>query len=126
MYNFPKELKYNKDNSWIKIDKDVAIIGINEAASKKVVEFVYINLPEKNKEIKKNDVYVSLESIKWSGHLKSPVSGKIIDVNDKLFLNPSLINKDPYKNWIVKIKMKDENELKELIDYKEIIKEYKE
>jgi glycine cleavage system H protein len=120
---FPEGLLYNKDNSWVKIEGDIAIVGIIEKAAKKVKEFVFIKLPEKGKEIKKGEIYVSLEAIKWSGHLSSPISGKIIDVNEELFDEPSKINKDPYGSWIMKVKLKNKDELKELMD-NEKAKEY--
>ncbi|MEM4245324.1 MAG: glycine cleavage system protein H, partial [Candidatus Nanoarchaeia archaeon] len=77
----PADLLYNKDYSWVKLRGDVAEVGIIEPAAKKVKEFVFIKLPEKSKIIKQGDTYVSLEAVKWSGHLSSPVSGEVIEVN---------------------------------------------
>ena len=74
----------------------------------------------KGKMIKKGETYVSLEAVKWSGHLSSPVSGEIIDVNEELFDEPSLINRDPYGSWIMKVKMSNPEELKELLNAKQI------
>ncbi len=119
MTKLPKELFYNKDNTWVKADKDIAVLGVVGPAVKKVKEFVFVKLPEKGKHIKKGDVYISIESIKWSGHLPSPVSGKVIEVNNPLYDEPSKINKDPYGSWVCKIKMEDKDELKELMDNKE-------
>jgi len=116
---FPNNLKYNQDYSWVKVEKDVAIIGIVEPAAKKVKEFVFINLPEKGKMIKQGETYVSLEAVKWSGHLSSPVSGKIIEVNEPLFDKPSKINNDPYGSWIMKIKLSNMKEIDKLMDSKE-------
>ncbi len=124
--NFPKDLKYNKDYSWVRIEGDTAILGIIGPAAKKVNEFVFIMLPEKGKKIKKGEKYVSLEAVKWTGHLSSPVTGEIIEVNTILFDEPSKINEDGYKNWIAKIKMKNKEELNELINSEEAIKFYKE
>jgi glycine cleavage system H protein len=82
---------------------------------------VFIQLPEKNKKIKKGETYCSLEAIKWSGHLSSPLSGEIIEVNKPLFDDPSIINKDPYeKGWIVKLKISNKNELENLIRASEV------
>ncbi|MEM2956426.1 MAG: glycine cleavage system protein GcvH [Candidatus Pacearchaeota archaeon] len=117
--DLPKNLKYNKDYSWVKIEKDIAVVGVIEPAAKKVKEFVFIKLPEKGKRIKQGDIYVSLEAVKWSGHLSSPVSGQIIEVNDKLFDEPSKINKKPYESWIMKVRLDNPSEAKKLIDAKE-------
>ena len=126
MYEFPKDLLYNKDYSWVKVDKEknLATIGINDYAAKRVKEFVFIKLPEINKTIKKDETYVSLEAVKWSGHLSSPVSGMIVEVNKNLFYNPININKEPYNNWIVKIKIENKEELKELLSAEDIKKIY--
>ncbi len=123
-YKLPADLKYNNDYSWIKIDGDTATIGITEPAAKKVKEFVFIKLPEKGKKIKQGENYVSLEAVKWSGHLSSPVSGEIIEVNDSLFDEPSKINKDPYRSWIMKVKIKDKKEVDKLLDSTEAKKTY--
>ncbi|MFH1294511.1 MAG: glycine cleavage system protein H [Candidatus Aenigmatarchaeota archaeon] len=101
---------YTKGNSWVKVDKGIATVGVSEAAAKKVKEFVFIKLPVKGA-IKRGETYVSLEAVKWSGHLESPVSGEIIDVNQRLYDEPSAINKDPQGSWIMKVKMKDPKEL---------------
>ncbi len=114
--NFPKDLKYNKDYSWVKIEGNKAIVGIVGPAAKKVKEFVFIKLPEKGKKIKQGENYVSVEAVKWSGHLSSPVTGEIIEVNDSLFDEPSKINKEPYKNWIMKVKLDDSKETEKLLD----------
>ena len=99
----------------MKVEKDgVVSVGLIEPAVKKVDEFVFVKLPEKGKRIKKGDVYVSLEAIKWSGHISSPVSGEIVDVNEELFDEPSRINHDPYGSWIMKVKLENEGELKAL------------
>ncbi len=115
--SLPDNLFYNQDYSWARIEGDVAVLGVIKPAADKVKEFVFIKLPQKGQVLKKRDTYVSLEALKWSGHLSSPVSGEVIEVNDSLFDNPSVINKDPYgEGWIAKIKMSDEKEVEELID----------
>ena len=90
--------------SWAKISGDTATIGITEETAKKVKEFVFIKLPKKGDKIKKGSKYVSLESIKWSGHLSSPLSGEVIAVNESLEDHPSKLNKTP-STWIIKIKI---------------------
>ena len=120
MSDYPEGLLYNKDYSWIKVDGDVATVGVIGPAAKKVKEFVFIQLPEKGKSIKQGETYVSLEAMKWSGHLSSPFTGEIIDVNIDLFDEPSKINENPYKEWIAKIKMSAPEEKEKLMDSKSV------
>ena len=112
------DILVNQDYSWVMVEDGIATVGIQEESAKKVKEFVFINLPEKGKNIKKGEVYVSLEAVKWSGHLGSPVSGEIIEVNQALFDEPQAINKDPYKEWIMKVKMSDSKDLDGLVKLK--------
>ena len=120
--NFPKNLKYNDDYSWIKLENGVALIGVIEMAAKKVEEFVFVMLPELNSKLKKGETYVTLEAVKWSGQLKSPVSGKVIEVNDVLFDQPAKINQDPYGSWIVKVEIESSDQL---LSHLEAIEFYK-
>ncbi len=121
---FPEKLLYDKDFSWVSLDDNVVKIGVNFLASTQVKEFVFIDLPKRGNNIKKGETYVSLEAIKWSGHLSSPVSGEIIDVNKDLFNNPSKLNKNPYEEWIMKVKIKDVSEIENLMDSLEAKKFY--
>ncbi|MEM0230803.1 MAG: glycine cleavage system protein GcvH [Candidatus Woesearchaeota archaeon] len=120
----PKNLKYDKNYSWIKVDGDIAEVGIIEPAAKKVKEFVFIALPDKGSMIKRGETYASLEAVKWSGHLPSPVSGKIIEVNEQLFDTPSNINSSPYSSWIMRVKLSNRKELEELMSSEEAEKFY--
>ena len=120
----PNNLKYNKDYSWVKIEDDTAVVGIVEPAAKKVKEFVFIKLPDKGKKINQDETYASVEAVKWSGHLSSPLSGEIIEVNNSLFDEPSLLNKEPYKKWIIKIKMQNPKEIESLMNANEAKKFY--
>ena len=121
-YEFPDGLKYNDDYSWVKVDKDEATVGVSDFGAKRVKQFVFIELPKEGSEINKDAVYVSLEAIKWSGHLKSPVSGKIIEVNPKLSDSPEIINKSPYgEGWIMKVRLDNNKELEKLMNSKEAV-----
>ena len=111
---FPKELLYTRDYSWMKVERGIAILGVVGPATKIVREFVFVSLPKNGARVQKGDTYISLESMKWSGHLSSPVSGEVIDVNERVYDDPALINREPYKSWIVKIKMGDPEEKKGL------------
>ncbi|NIA03986.1 MAG: glycine cleavage system protein H [Nitrospiraceae bacterium] len=120
-YELPDELLYNTDYSWIKIEDDIATLGVIEPAAKIVNYFVFAKTPEKGTKLKKGDTYISLEAIKWTGHLTTPLSGEIIEVNEDIIDDPSIINKDPYnKGWIMKIKISNRDEIKELKHTNEI------
>ena len=119
-YTLPESLLYNKDSSWIKIENDVATIGLIEPICKVLKEFLFVKLPDLT-EIKKGDVYASLETLKWSGHFTSPLNGEIIEVNDSLYDNPEKINKDPYSSWIIKIKINNKKEINDLFKPKDIV-----
>lgn len=93
------------EDTWVKIEEGIATLGIKKESAEKVEEFMFVKLPEVGAIIKKGDVYVSLEAIKWSGHLESPVSGKVIEVNESVYDEPSLINSDSESAWICKIQV---------------------
>ena len=112
-------LKYDNMFSWVKKENDNLIVGITQPSASLVSEFIFIQLPQKGKKIKKGEQYVSLEASKWSGHVESPVSGEIIDVNEELFDEPSRINKDAYKEWIMKIKPSNNVEYDGLMEAKD-------
>jgi glycine cleavage system H protein len=125
--NFPENLLYNQDYSWVKIDGDTATLGIIGPAASRVEEFVFVQLPEAGQKLKQGETYASVEAVKWSGHLSSPLSGEVVEVNSPLFDEPSTINQDPYgKGWIVKIKMSDSKETEELIKAEEAKKWFEE
>jgi glycine cleavage system H protein len=121
-FSLPDDRFYDDQYTWIKMEEKLVSVGIVKPAADLVKEFVFIQLPKKGQKIKKGEVFVSVEAVKWSGHMRSPVTGTIEEVNDKLFDDPSLINKNPYQEWIVKIKVEHPEELKALIIAKDRIK----
>ncbi|MGV8161782.1 MAG: glycine cleavage system protein H [Candidatus Nanoarchaeia archaeon] len=121
-FTLPNDRFYDDQYTWIIMQEDIISVGIVKPAADLVKEFVFIQLPLKGRKIKKGEVYVSVEAVKWSGHMKSPITGTIIEVNDKLFDDPSLINKRPYEEWIAKIKIENKEELKSLMIATERIK----
>jgi glycine cleavage system H protein len=123
--NFPTNLKYDKDYNWVLEQDGIAAIGIMELAAKKVKEFVFIGLPKKGAKIKKGDECIGLESVKWTGKMKSPLSGEVIEVNMDAYNEPSIINKNSYKNWLIKIKISNPAELDSLMDSKDAKNHYK-
>ena len=117
----PKKLKYNKQ-VWAEISGDVATLGLTDYGLKAAKELVFIDLPKKGQPLKKGETFVSVESVKWSGHIESPISGTVEDVNEELFDNPAKVNKEPYKSWICKLKIADKNELNDMLNAEEASK----
>ncbi|MGE5894620.1 MAG: glycine cleavage system protein GcvH [bacterium] len=118
--NFPEELKYHKEHTWAKIKGNKAIIGITDHAQDSLGDIVYIDLPEVDSEIEANSEFSEIESTKATSSVIAPVSGTIIEVNDKLEESPEIINEDPYgKGWIITVEMSDPSELENLLDSSE-------
>ncbi|MEM2918368.1 MAG: glycine cleavage system protein GcvH [Candidatus Altiarchaeota archaeon] len=126
-YNFPEDLLYDSENNWVKIQGEFAVIGITEFAVKKAKEIAYIELPKKGKKFKKGETYSVIEAVKWAGQLKIPLSCEIIEVNENLLDDPTILNNDPYgKGWIAKIKILKKEEVSELMDSEKAKKFFKE
>jgi glycine cleavage system H protein len=125
MNEVAEELKYTKTHEWIKIEEDKVRIGITDHAQGELTDIVYVEMPEKGTEIKKGDVLGTVESVKATNDVFSPVSGMIAEVNAKLEDTPELMNSEPYGNgWMVLLKLADKSELAELLtaeDYGKIL-----
>ncbi len=118
-------LLYSESHEWVKVDGDVAVIGVSDFAQSEMGDITYVDLPEEGDEFSKEEDFGALESVKASSELYSPVSGKVVAVNAELEDAPELINADPYANWIIKIEMSDKAELDTLLNaaaYAEIAK----
>ncbi len=114
----PENLRYHKEHTWVKPSKKKALIGITDYAQDALGDIVYIDLPELYTTVEANTEIAEIESTKATSSVISPVSGVIIEVNDKLADNPELINEDPYgKGWIVAVEIKDLSELDDLMDF---------
>ncbi|WP_066497616.1 glycine cleavage system protein GcvH [Abyssisolibacter fermentans] len=123
--NFPENLKYNKEHIWVSLEDGVATIGITDYAQDKLGEILFVELPEVGDEIEKGDELTVVESSKKASSVASPVTGEIIEANEKLDDEPEYVNEDAYDAWIAKVKVNDESELEELLeaaDYEQIIK----
>ena len=102
--NFPAELKYTKDHEWIRVEGDVAYIGITEFAQRELGDIVYIDIPSVGKEIAKDDVFGTVEAVKTVSDLFMPVTATVAEVNPLLDSQPELVNTDPYGDgWMVKV-----------------------
>lgn len=104
-------LLYSESHEWVKVDGNVAIIGVSDFAQSEMGDITYVDMPDVDDEIAAGDEFGALESVKTSSELISPVSGKVIACNDELEDKPELINEDAYRAWIVKIEMSDKAEL---------------
>ncbi|MCS7201241.1 MAG: glycine cleavage system protein GcvH [Dictyoglomus sp.] len=124
---YPEDRKYSKEHEWVKIEGKEAMIGITYYAQKELGDVVYVELPELGKEIKQGEVIATLESVKTASEVYSPLSGKIIKINEKLKDKPELINEDPYNNgWIVVLEISNPQEYNNLLsceEYKKFIEE---
>ena len=108
-------LLYSESHEWVKVDGDVAIIGVSDFAQEEVGDITYVDMPEEGDEVAAGEEFGALESVKASSELYSPVSGKVVAVNSAVEDSPELINEDPYTNWIIKVKMSDSSELNSLL-----------
>tara|TARA_B110000438_G_C15581998_1_gene550035 strand:- start:27 stop:404 length:378 start_codon:yes stop_codon:yes gene_type:complete len=124
--NIPEKLKYTKDHEWIKVDSSFAYVGITDFAQSELGDVVFIEMPNVGDTFEKNDVFGTIEAVKTLADLFLPVSGKIVEVNEKLDSQPELVNSDPYADgWIVKLEISNTSDLETLLnnnDYKELIK----
>jgi len=117
MSEVPEGLHYTKDHEWVKVEGDVATVGITDHAQEELTEFVYVQLPKKGVQVKKGDVLAIVESVKNTADVYAPVSGEVVDVNTPVEDDPALINGSPYVNgWLAKIKMSDPSEPGKLMD----------
>lgn len=109
-------LFYSESHEWVKVDGETAIIGISDHAQQAMGNIVYVDMPEEEDEVTADEDFGAVESVKAASDLISPVSGVVVEVNEALADAPELLNKDAYENWIIKVKMDDPEELKNLMD----------
>ena len=115
--NFPDNLKYTKDHEWLRVDGDVAVVGVTDFAQSELGDIVFVEIETEGEELDAEEVFGSVEAVKTVSDLFMPVSGEVIEVNQDLEANPELVNEDPYgKGWMIKIKMSDPSELEQLLD----------
>jgi glycine cleavage system H protein len=118
--NNPSDLKYSKEHEWVRIEGDVAVVGVTDFAQKQLTDIVFVELPEKGKKVEKGKAMAVIESVKSVSDVFSPVTGEVVEANEELSNNPDIINKDPYGNgWIAKVKINDKGELDSLMSSQE-------
>ena len=114
--NLPATLHYTKDHEWIRVEGDVAYIGITDHAQKELGDIVYVDIDTLDKDVSQNDVFGTVEAVKTVSDLFSPLSGTVLEINDKLDGNPELVNSDPYGDgWIIKLSLSNASELEGLL-----------
>ena len=117
MANFPADLKYAKTHEWVRLEGDVATIGISDFAQGELSDIVYVEITAVGKTIKREEPIGTIEAVKAVSDLYSPVSGQVVAANESLKGSPANVNKDPYgEGWMAKIKLSDPTELKSLLD----------
>ena len=114
-----KDLYYSKEHEWVRMEGDMAYIGISDYAQSELGDIVYVELPEVDEDYEVEESFGVVESVKAVSDLYMPISGTIVEVNEDLEDQPELINEDAYENWIIKVKVADEGELEDLLSGKE-------
>ncbi len=110
--NIPSDLLYTKDHEWVKIEDDIATVGITDFAQGELGDIVYVEIETEGESIDAGDVFGTVEAVKTVSDLFMPVSGEVIEVNEGLESNPEAVNSDPYgEGWMIKIKISDKGDL---------------
>ena len=124
MFNCPEELRYAKTHEWVREEDGLCVIGLTDFAQDALGDIVFINLPQVGDELKAEETFADVESVKAVSDVYAPVNGTVVEINEELVDNPALINEDPYGAWLVKVENVSGGE--ELLDaavYQEVCKE---
>ena len=115
--NIPAELRYTKEHEWIRVEGDVAYVGITDYAQSELGEIVFVDINTEGETVNQNDVFGSVEAVKTVSDLNMPVTGEVLEVNETINDQPELVNNDPYgEGWMIKIQVADHAELDTLLD----------
>jgi glycine cleavage system H protein len=115
--NVPQNLKYTKDHEWVLVEGDVATVGITDFAQGELGDIVYVEIETVGESIDHEEVFGSVEAVKTVSDLFMPISGEILEFNDKLEADPELVNSDPYGDgWMIKVKISDASQVNSLLD----------
>ena len=121
------DLRYTKEHEWVKLEKDIATMGITDYAQGELGDIVFVELPKVGTKVEQMKSFGVIEAVKAVSELFSPVTGEVAEVNSKLESEAGLINKDPYgEGWIIKVKIKDQSEVNKLLsaeDYKKLLEQ---
>lgn len=125
--NFPDELRYTKDHEWVKVEGNIAYIGITDFAQGELGDIVYVEIETEGEELDQEEVFGTVEAVKTVSDLFMPAAGKVLEVNPGLESNPEIVNTDPYgEGWMIKIELADASEIDGLMsvdEYKDHIGE---
>ena len=123
--NIPAELKYTKDHEWVRIEGNIAVVGITDFAQGELGDIVFVDIDSTGDELNAGDVFGNVEAVKTVSDLYLPLSGKVVEFNEELESEPELVNTDPYgKGWIIKLEIAagaDQSELLSAEQYNEVI-----
>ena len=123
--NIPAELKYTKDHEWVRIEGNIAVVGITDFAQGELGDIFFVDIDSVGDELNAGDVFGSVEAVKTVSDLYLPLSGKVVEFNEELESEPELVNTDPYgKGWIIKLEIAegtDQSELLSADQYNEVI-----
>lgn len=126
---FPKDLKYTKEHEWVKVEGNIATVGITDYAQDSLGDVVYVELPQEGATVTKHEPFGVVESVKAVSDLYSPLSGSVTEVNDAIVDSPEAINEDPYGDaWMIKVEVSSEGDLSDLLtadEYQKFIEEEK-
>jgi len=125
--NIPSDLKYTREHEWARIEGDVATVGITDYAQEELGDIVNVELPEEGDEVRKEEPFGAVESVKASSEIFAPVSGKVLEVNEPLLDAPATLNEDPYDDgWLIKIQMSKPEEVASLMSAEQYARYLKE
>ncbi len=123
--NIPSELKYTKDHEWVRIEDDLAVIGITDFAQSELGDIVYVEVETLDETLEADEIFGTVEAVKTVSDLFLPLSGEIVEFNEGLEDEPEAVNSDPYGNgWMIKVKFSDASQINDLLSaegYKELI-----
>jgi len=123
--NIPQELKYTKDHEWVKIDGDVATVGVTDFAQGELGDIVYVEVETLGETLERDEVFGTVEAVKTVSDLFLPLAGEILEFNESLENTPEKVNSDPYgEGWMIKLKISDQSQISNLLspeEYKALI-----
>ena len=113
---YPAELKYTKDHEWIRVTGDTAEVGITDYAQQQLGDVVYVDLPDVGREISAGESFGSIESVKAVSELFAPMAGEVLEVNPTLKDHPEMVNSDPHRTWMIRVRLSDPDSTTSLLD----------
>ena len=124
--NHPENLKYTSEHEWVKIDGNIATIGITDFAQSELGDIIFLEFPETNESFSEGDVFGTIEAVKTVSDLFMPIAGEVLDFNEAIEDTPEIVNEDPYgEGWMIKVKVSNLSDVQELLsadDYTSLIK----